>query len=116
MLPVEFAEFSRRFEVGFLVWIKDEAPTMRRCDFHITTEKIGITPMEYDPLRLPQAGSKVALVFANPWYTERCEMGVVRGVLQGEMDSLEIEPWEIIWSVAWDVEHYPERIIRRWRR
>jgi hypothetical protein len=115
MIPEEFIKFSERFEVGFLVWIVDDKPTMELSDFLISREKILVEPKEYDPLRLPPIGSRVTLIFANPWYTERCEMGVVKGALVREGESLVIEPHDITWSLSFEVNRYPDKIVKRWR-
>jgi len=115
MMPEEFVDFSQRFEVGFLAWIINAKPTMGRTDFTITREKIRIEPQEYDPLRLPSTGSKVTLIFANPYYTERCEMGIVKGTLKRDSAGLEIEPLDITWSLAFDLERHPDRIVKRWK-
>jgi hypothetical protein len=116
MLPEEFVEFSNRFEIGFLTWIRDEKPTMERTYFLISTKKISVKPLEYDPFRIPPIGSKVTLIFANPWYAEKCEMGMVRGDLKLEGDKWKIDPLEITWTLAFDVDRYPERIVKRWKK
>jgi hypothetical protein len=114
MIPEEFVAFSSGFEVGFLVWIKDDRPTMVKTDFAISKDDIRLDPGEYDPLRLPIPGSRVTLIFANPLYTERCEMGIIKGALKGVIGSLEIEPHDITWTLSFDVNKYPDRLVRRW--
>jgi hypothetical protein len=114
MIPEEFVKFSERFEVGFLVWIVEDKPTMKLFNFLISREKILVEPKEYDPLRLPPIGSRVTLIFANPWYTEMCEMGIIKGVLGREGETNIIEPHAITWSLSFDVNRYPERIVKRW--
>ncbi len=116
MIPEEFVDFSKGFEVGFLVWIKDGRPTMKRSDFRVSSDKVVVEPYEYDPLRLPMKGEKVTLIFANPLYTERCEMGIIKGNFRKGTDTLEILPVDITWTLAFDIDTYPERILRRWRR
>jgi hypothetical protein len=116
MIPEEFVEFSLRFETGFLAWIIDNKPTMQRTDFSISKDNVIIEPTEYDTLRLPGEGEKVTLIFANQWYTERCEMGVVSGVLEREGQTLKLEPHKITWSLSFDINEYPEKIVKRWRK
>jgi hypothetical protein len=113
---MEFVNFSAGFEIGFLVWVSNGKPTMERTSFSISADRILLEPKEYDPLRLPGAGERVSLVFANPMYTERCEMGIVRGAFLRRPGSLEIEPHEVIWALSFDVAHYPDRIVKRWKR
>ncbi len=116
MIPEEFVEFSKRFEVGFLVWINSNGPTMGRTDFFIDSMKVKVEPTEYDPLRLPAPGSKVSLIFANEWYTNRCEMGLIKGILTADGSDKVIQPLDITWSLSFDVDKYPDRIVKSWRR
>lgn len=116
MIPEEFVEFSAGFEVGFLAWISDGKPTMERTDFLISQEKIVVEPKEYDPLRLPAEGTKVALIFANPWYAERCEMGIVKGILIKEGNRLEIDAYDITWTFSFNIDRYPEKLVKRWKK
>ncbi len=115
MIPEEFVDFSAGFEIGFIVWIEDRKPTMLRTDVIITPEKIILKPREYDPLRLPRKGQKVTLAFSNPYYTEKCKMGIVKGLLHMVGGVFELEPKEITWTFDFDLDTYPERLARRWR-
>jgi hypothetical protein len=116
MIPEEFAKFSKKFEVGFLYWIEDERPTMIRTEFQITTDKVLVEPIESEFLQSPEVSETATLLFANPYYTERCEMGIVKGKLKmhGE-DGLEIEAHDITWTFSFDLDEYPERLVRRWK-
>jgi|GEM_PF-5496971 len=116
MFPVEFTKFSKKFEVGFLYWIENDTPTMIQTDFQITTDKITVKPFESKYFQSPDAGVKTTLLFANHHYTEQCEMGIVKGVLVKHGDTLEIEPHDITWTFSFDVNEYPKRLARRWRR
>jgi hypothetical protein len=43
-------------------------------------------------------------------------MGMVRGDLKLEGDKWKIDPLEITWTLAFDVDRYPERIVKRWKK
>ena len=118
MVPEDFLEFSKKFESGFLYWIEDDRPLMIRADFQNTGEKIDVTPRKSSFIKAPAPGFSVTLLFANPFYTERCEMGIVKGELKagGEEGSLEIVAHDIMWTFSFDLDEYPERLVRRWRR
>ncbi|MFV2040820.1 MAG: hypothetical protein ACC644_02405 [Candidatus Hydrothermarchaeales archaeon] len=118
MLPEDFLEFSKKFEGGFLYWIEDDKPLMIRADFQITGEKVDVTPRESNFIKAPAPGLPATLLFANPFYTERCEMGVVKGELKagGGKGRLEIVAHDITWTLSFDLNEYPERLVRRWRR
>lgn len=89
---------------------------MELTDFRVNPERVVIDPREYDPFRLPHPGEKVTLVFANPFYTDRCEMGIVKGIFLKERDRYFIEPYHITWTLSFDVDEYPERLVKRWKR
>jgi hypothetical protein len=117
MIPEEFAEFSKKFEVGFLYWIEDGKPTMIRAGFQITAGTVLVEPCESELLRSPEVGVKTTLLFANPYYAERCEMGIVKGRLKEDgADGLEIEAHDVTWTYSFDLDQYPDRLLRRWRR
>jgi hypothetical protein len=118
MLPEAFLEFSKKFETGFLYWIEDDRPLMILADFKTTGKTVNVTPKESSFIKAPTPGFSATLLFANPFYTERCEMGIVKGELKagGEDGSLEIVAHDITWTFSFDVNDYPERLVRRWRR
>ncbi len=117
MLPKDFLEFSKKFEVGFLSWIEEDKPSMIRADFKITGGRINITPKKSSLIKAAAPGSKVTLLFANPYYTERCEMGLVKGKLKEDgTGGLEIEAHDITWTFGFDLDEYPERLVKRWKR
>lgn len=115
MIPEEFVAFSADFEAGFLVWIEDKKPTMLRTDFIITSKRIVLKTEEYDPLRLPKKNQNVTLVFSNPYYTEKCKMGIVKGVLYKINGGFEVEPKDITWTFDFDLNTYPESLSKRWK-
>lgn len=117
MIPEEFAEFSKKFDVGFLFWIEDEKPTMIRTGFQITKDMVLVKPSESELVSAPGVGMNATLLFANPHYTERCEMGIVKGKLkEDKTGGLEIESHDITWTTSFDLDKYPKRLVRRWRR
>ncbi len=116
MIPDEFVDFSTDFEVAFIIWNTGEGPSMGRTGFNITQERISIEPFEYDILRLPRSRDKVTLVFSNPYYTENCSMGIVKGILHSKEEGYELDPQEIIWTLSFDLDFYPERLMKRWKK
>jgi len=116
MIPEEFVEFSRSYQIGFLVWIARGRPTMRRTEFVVEEDRVRLRLKEEGGGGLPASGERVTLAFANPWYTERCEMGIVSGELRRREGCVEIEPHRIIWALSFDIKTYPERIVKRWSR
>ncbi|MEE8168612.1 MAG: hypothetical protein V3T58_07050 [Candidatus Hydrothermarchaeales archaeon] len=111
MLPEDFVDYSKKFEVGFLASVNGSKPNIDIVDFEVSKDSIKITGEN-----LPEGG--VCLVFANEWFSEKSEMAQVQGVLAKKLegDGYELAPNKIFWTFSFDVEEYPEKIVRRWNR
>ncbi|MFQ6136510.1 MAG: hypothetical protein ACE5PM_04960 [Candidatus Hydrothermarchaeales archaeon] len=109
MIPEDFVEYSKRFNVGFLTLLHGDNPHIRIVNFKVSKDTITV-----DDGDLPEG--EVALVFANELYSERSEMAQVVGNLRKDHDQYELTPDKIFWTLSFDINVYPDEIIKRWVR
>lgn len=109
MLPEDFVEYARRFDVGFLTTVKDEKPDIKIVSFEIKGDKIIVQDGD-----LPE--EEVSLVFSNSDYAENAEMAQIQGVLRKNSDVYELVAEKIFWTLPFDLNKKPDVIIKRWRR
>ncbi|MFQ5975674.1 MAG: hypothetical protein ACE5J5_05110 [Candidatus Hydrothermarchaeales archaeon] len=109
MLPEDFVEYAKRFEVGFLTTVKDEKPDIKVVSFEVKKDKIIVKDGD-----LPE--EDVSLVFSNSHYTEEAEMVQIQGVLKKDDEGYQLVAEKIFWTLPFDLDKKSDVIIKRWRR
>lgn len=110
MLPADFVEYSKRFEVGFLCAVGDDGPDVRLVRFEITDDEVKIRGEG-----LPEG--RACLAFANEEYVWKSENASVNGRLE-KIDEGEylLLPDKIVWTIGFEIGKRPQKIVKRWRR
>ncbi|MDP6612775.1 MAG: hypothetical protein QF673_02000 [Candidatus Hydrothermarchaeota archaeon] len=109
MLPEDFLEYSRRFEFGFLVTLREGFLVIDFVDFEISRESIAIKNGGFNE-------GKACLVFANERYSENSFMAQVIGDLVRDEENYKLIPYKVFWTYPFSLDSYPTEIVRRWRR
>ncbi len=110
MLPSDFLDYARRYEIGFLTTVKDEKPDIKIVSFEVKDNRIIVSDGD-----LPEGD--VSLVFANTEYAEKAEMAQIQGVLKKDTEGdYELVPDNVFWTIPFDLDNKPDTIIKRWRR
>ena len=109
MLPEDFLEYSRRFEFGFLVTLREGVPIIDFVDFELLRESIIIKNGGFKE-------GKACLVFANERYSENSLMAQAVGDLVKDGGNYKLIPYKVFWTYPFSLDSYPTEIVRRWRR
>jgi hypothetical protein len=109
MLPEDFLEYSRRFDFGFLVTLKEEVPVIDFVEFEVSREDVTIKNGEFKE-------GKACLVFANERYSENSLMAQVTGDLVKDEEGYKLIPYKAFWTYPFSLNAYPKEIVKRWRR
>ncbi len=112
MIPREFCEFAREFDVGFISFVQYSQPVIKIVDFKVTPSKI----LVFSTTRLPLA--MVAFSLSNDKYLQKSKTGLVVGKTirvqeSGDAFLHEIFPKRIVWTDSFSLESPPEHIINR---
>jgi len=109
MLPKDFMDYARRFDVGFLTTVTDEKPDIKIVSFEIKGDKIIVKNGDLSE-------EEVSLVFSNSDYAEKAEMAQIQGILRKDSAGYELVAEKIFWTLPFDLDKKPDVIIKRWRR
>lgn len=109
MLPEDFLKYSRGFDFGFLVTVKEGVPVIDFVDFETSRDYITIKNHGL------KEGS-ACLVFANERYSENSLMAQVNGELKKADEGFRLMPKKAFWTYPFTLDSYPTEIVRRWRR
>lgn len=109
MLPREFIQYSRDFDLGFLVTLEEGAPSIEIVAFEVHQEYILIKSRR-------KTTGKGCLVLANEHYSENSRMAQVTGELIMDEKKYKLIPYKAYWTYPFSLDSYPDKIVRRWRR
>ncbi len=110
MLPPDFVEYAKKFEVGFLGTIGEGGPSIKLVRFEINESGVIVRGEGL-------SGGRACLAFANEEYVWKSENASVNGRLEkiNEGEFL-LVPERAVWTVSFDISKWPERIVRKWRK
>lgn len=108
MLPKEFVDYAKKFEIAFLATIENGKPNIRIVEFEVSEMGIKIAG---DSLPLGMA----CMVLANEFYSEKSETACIEGMLVNGAGGFELVPRKIMWTTQFSLEEFPKKIIHRWK-
>lgn len=109
MLPEDFVEYSKKFEVGFLGFIGENGLDIKLVYFDIHQE--GIEVIGHGLIE-----GKACLAFANEKYVWGSENASVQGRLEKIKEGRHrLIPDKIVWTIGFNIKSWPRRIVDRWK-
>lgn len=109
MLPQDFVEYTKRFEVGFLGIIGENGPDIKLVHFEVDEHGFVIEGNELTE-------GRACLAFANEEYVWASENASVNGHLEKKKEGeYHLLPDKVVWTVGFDIKGWPRRIVRRWK-
>ncbi len=112
MLPDDFVEYSKRFEVGFLCVLGENGPDIKLVEFDVRREGVLIKDSGLKE-------GRACLAFASEEYVWGSENASVNGSLEKtEGGGYVLVPETAVWTIGFDIKSkgLPRRIVKRWRK
>ncbi len=110
MLPIDFVEYSKKFEIGFLGLNHGDDLDIKLVRFNVEPNGVLI---EGEDLRV----GRVSFAFSNERYVWASENASIKGYLEKTTgDKYLLVPEMVVWTIAFEIKRQPEMIVKRWRK